>query len=418
MNRKLHSICSCSISEIWKNYSIGTILLGIVPIIPLLGGNGTLPLTALILALLLFCYVRHERFKSLQRCAVFPYIAARILLVFTVFMLLVVAVSITSRHTLGGPLLAAVQSRASLYVSLFSLIVLWLMYPRMWSTTFCRECMLKRGLPQERSVLGHVYDRENGYLVRRMQALFSTIFILTVAFRIAEAYWQFSPFIVRMVYIYIPLSLVVADAVYVRSRYFVLGRISAEKERSTMPYGGKFKLVRVLVVDDGGMLLAQGEKDLDTPYSCYEPYTEQLSVDTAMRLVGRGVRFCYSTVDTINHRCIEHYLCFVDKRVDVANAAWFDREAVERKYGNELARLLCAELHRIYTVMQTSKVYDLSGKKLVELEGYKPKFAFRELRTTDVDFNDSRWMLLSRFNKDLTFFALRRAWYQYVEGLI
>lgn len=267
MSRKLHSICSCSISEIWKNYSIGTILLGIVPIIPLLGGNGTLPLTALILALLLFCYVRHERFKSLQRCAVFPYIAARILLVFTVFMLLVVAVSITSRHTLGGPLLAAVQSRASLYVSLFSLIVLWLMYPRMWSTTFCSECMLKRGLPQERSVLGHVYDRENGYLVRRMQALFSTIFILTAAFRIAEAYWQFSPFIVRMVYIYIPLSLVVADAAYVRSRYFVLGRISAEKERSTMPYGGKFKLVRVLVVDDGGMLLAQGEKGLDTPYS-------------------------------------------------------------------------------------------------------------------------------------------------------
>lgn len=45
-----------------------------------------------------------------------------------------------------------------------------------------------------------------------------------------------------------------------------------------MPYGGKFKLVRVLVVDDGGMLLAQGEKGLDTPYSCYEPYTEQLSV--------------------------------------------------------------------------------------------------------------------------------------------
>ena len=69
-----------------------------------------MPLTALILALLLFCYVRHERFKSLQRCAVFPYIAARILLVFTVFMLLVVAVSITSRHTLGGPLLAVVQS--------------------------------------------------------------------------------------------------------------------------------------------------------------------------------------------------------------------------------------------------------------------------------------------------------------------
>ena len=129
-----------------------------------------MPLTVLILVLLLFCYVRHERFKSLQRCAVFPYIAARILLVFTVFMLLVVAVSITSRHTLGGPLLAAVQSRASLYVSLFSLIVLWLMYPRMWSTTFCRECMLIRGLPQERSVLGHVYDRENGYLVRRMQA--------------------------------------------------------------------------------------------------------------------------------------------------------------------------------------------------------------------------------------------------------
>ena len=54
----------------------------------------------------------------------------------------------------------------------------------------------------------------------------------------------------------------------------------------------------------------------------------------------------------------------------------------------------------------------------VSLVMAKPKFSFWELRTTDVDFNDSRWMLLSRFNKDLTFFALRRAWYQYVEGLI
>lgn len=399
--------------------------LAIVPIVPLLGVDGSLPIFSLVMSLVLFCYVRHERDKSIQRCAVFPYIAARILLVFTMFSAIVAAVSIASGHSLGGPLLEALRSHTSLYLSLFSLVIMKLMYPKMWNTVFCSDCLLRHGMPQERNCLGHTYVKENGYLVQRQQRLFAGIFLLTVSFRMLEAFFSFSPFVVRSAYVYLPLSLIVVDAVVVRSRYFVVGRLKEQKDREIMPFGGRFKLVRVLVFDNDGVLLAGIDGGKDTPVSCYEPYSEPLSVGTARRLADNAVdgpktvRFCYSTLDPINCRSIEHYLCFIDNRGEKkVKGEWVDRDSLERMYDAGMGHLLRAEMFRIYTVMRTSKMFDIDGKKKIDLKGYVPKFNFSELRTTDVDFNDVRWLLLSKFNKDLMFYSLRKAWYQYVEGLI
>ena len=76
-----------------------------------------------------------------------------------------------------------------------------------------------------------------------------------------------------------------------------------------------------------------------------------------------------------------------------------------------------SEIHRIYTIMVTSKLYDVKGRRKIGDKGYVPSFTMEELRTVDVDFNDSHWMMLSKFNKDIPFRWLRVVWYKYVEGL-
>ena len=41
-------------------------------------------------------------------------------------------------------------------------------------------------------------------------------------------------------------------------------------------------------------------------------------------------------------------------------------------------------------------------------KGYKPSFSLSELKHAEVDFSDNRWMLLSRFNKDVSFYTLKK----------
>lgn len=47
-------------------------------------------------------------------------------------------------------------------------------------------------------------------------------------------------------------------------------------------------------------------------------------------------------------------------------------------------------------------------QKKILIKGYKPSFSLSELKHTEVDFSDNRWMLLSRFNKDVSFYTLKK----------
>lgn len=424
MDRPLHNICSCSISDIWKNYTIGTMPMAIVPIVTLLFPDVCLPLLTLGSSLALFLYVRNERYKAVARCAVFPYIAARILLVFTVFAALAIAVNLFSGHSLGGPLLESLCGKASVYLSLFTFVIL-LLYSKIGRNTFCTDCLLRHGMPQERWHLGHDYVKHNFYLAGRMLRLSGVILAVGVICRIAEMVCGLPQSLLRMAYVYVPVGLVVVDAIYVRSRYFVIGRLKAEQEAETMPYNGHFTLVRVLAFHGNEVLLSAVDGGYDTPLSCYVPYGVSQSEAAASSLVANYmdascvIKFCYRTVDPVNRRSIEHYMCFVkDKSVAPADTRWVGQKELDAMFDEGMSHLLRAGLHRVYTVMKTSKMYDLDGHRLIDLKGYVPKFSFEELETTEVDFNDSWWMLLSKFNKDVMFYAVRRAWYQYVEGLV
>ena len=67
--------------------------------------------------------------------------------------------------------------------------------------------------------------------------------------------------------------------------------------------------------------------------------------------------------------------------------------------------------------MLTSKLYNADGSKIVQAKGYIPDFQINEIRTSTVDFSNNRWVILSKFNKDLSFRLLKKVWYQYIEGL-
>lgn len=425
MNSQFHNVCSCSISDIWRNYIVGTVPLVIVPIVPLFLGTEGLIFASLLGSLALFVFVQYERNKTIESCAMFPYFTARILLSFTVLVGIVVFVGLISKHTLGEALEIGLCLRTSLYLSLFSLILMKLRYLRVGTNTFCSDCLLRNGMLSERLHLGHYITEENKYLFRRRWVVFMLIFLLTVGFRCMETFHRFSLEMTHAVYVYAPLAIVTVDAILVRLRYYFIGKIRKQQDSRNLPYGGEYKLIRVLVFKGDRLLLSTSADGVDVPCSCYIPFNERISDDVARELASGVVsgefslKFGYRTIDPILKRGIEHYLCFVGDNNDVPQKVgdWVERTLLETDYSKTIVPLLQSELHRLYTVMQSSKKYTIDGKRKVDLDGYEPTITFEELETADANFNDNRWMLLSKFNDEQSFASLRKMWYKYIEGL-
>lgn len=405
-----------------------------VPVIGRLIPVKYIPFLSFALSLLLFSFIRKNRRSRTESCAIVPYISARALLGFTVFSFTLIFIYFGTKGRLGEALMFELQDHSILYLSVVHLFVVFFVSRARWNNTFCSDCLLRNGLPQEREKLGHIYVKEKRYLLNRLMKVSGLVLVLSLF----PVFWGAdrlnSQVAVNLIYVYIPLFIVVADSFYIRFRYFIVDKIQKKENSLVFPYNGQFKLIRILLFDNDGIYFVEKNGQKDTPFEFYEPFVEKVSSHSAKRFMedalgffvsNDDLRFCYGTADPDNRRCIEHYLCYVDSRQATASferqkeveGIWLTKQDLESGFQHGFSGIVCSEFHRIYTVMQTSKVYLPNGKRRVDIKGYSPHFTLSELRTTDVDFSDNRWMLLSRFNKDMAFYSLKRAWHQYIEGL-
>lgn len=414
---------------------MGTMAVAIVPIAGLFVPLKFHPFLTLVLSLLLFSFVKSNRVSKAEVCAVVPYIAARTLFCFTVLSIIVGLFRIGMKSNNAGVFWAEeMQVHSILSLSALFVFVTFLMKKRRWNNTICADCLLRNGTPQEREMLGHIYVSETGYLFARLMKLFGLLFFLSVISLVLHHVNTYSSVFLNVVYVGIPLLVVVSDIILCRSRYFVIGRIQAEKSKTKYPFGGEFKLIRILLIAQDGLYLVERNGEKDTPFEFYEGFSEQMSLSSVNRYMENtlgfpfpenGIRFCYGTIDVTNKRSIEHYLCFTDNRMDtecfekknMMSGKWFGKQDLEMKFGHGFSKIACSEFHRIYVVMQTNRMYFPNGQKKVGIKGYAPSFSLSDLKNTDVDFSDNRWMLLSKFNKDDSFYFLKKAWHQYIEGL-
>lgn len=431
------NMSSCSPYMIWRNYSIGIMSLSIVPLLCSMASSNVYPFLTLAMSLALFAFVRGNRRSKSENCAFLPYIAARVLLLFTfVSVAAVLLFSYVDRK-----IMHLLPNLSMLLLSVAVLVVWGIMRYRSVNNTFCVDCILRNGVPYEREALGHIYFREIRYLLRRVGV---------GAFAIALVEWVYYLFffdsrleLTRLdnaVFIYFPILAAVVDCAILGFRYFVID-IFYRRGEGVRNYDGLApvngtKVVRVVVfsLDKVYYQKRKGGSIYDTPFEFVTDYSETPSSGEAVTyMTGRlgalpvnAVRFCYGSSDPVNRRGIEHFFCFVDDDADVdkyeestATAGrWFDKPALEREfYAGSFSKMASSEIHRIYTIMVTSKLYDVKGRRKIGDKGYVPSFTMEELRTVDVDFNDSHWMMLSKFNKDIPFRWLRVVWYKYVEGL-
>ena len=431
------NISSCSPYLIWRNYSIGIMSLSIVPLLCSMAGTHVYPFVTLAMSLALFAFVRGNRKSRTENCAFLPYITARVLLLFT----FVSVAAILVLSYVNPASLRLFPHLSMLLLSVAVLLVWVVMKLRNVRNTFCVDCILRNGVPYEREALGHIYFMEIRYLLWRVG-------IGSLAIALVE--WGYYLFLFdgygeltrldKAVLIYFPIIAALVDCAVLGFRYFIID-IFYRRGEGVRNYDGLAptdgtKVVRVVVfsLDKVYYQKRNDGKLYDTPFEFVTSYSESASSGEAVAymterlgaLPVNSVRLCYSSSDPVKRRGIEHYFCFVDGCDDVEKfekasgtaGVWFDKPALERAfYAGGFSKMASSEIHRIYTIMVTSKSYDAKGRRKMGEKGYVPPFTIAELRSVNIDFNDGHWMMLSRFNKDIPFRWLRVLWYRYVEGL-
>ena len=434
--KRCNNQSSCSAYAIWRNYAIGTGPVAFAPLICHFLPAVWYPLAPLLMSLVLFIFVGNNRKSLSETCMVVPYMAARVLLLFAVVtaLLIILHCCMDSREIAFYNRLSPDFSMLLLAPAAFLLV--GIMHRRGSHNTLCEDCMLRNGTPYERAALGHIYYKENPFLIPRLLKLYALLSIAGwgyyVFFFDDKSVSKFDDFI----FLLSPIVVYIIDNLLLAIRYFLIGIYYDKKgrERGTTPYDKDFKRVRILLISVRGIYFVKKKVGYSTPFEFRESYSDRLSMEAARQymvskigFVSPGaIRFCYGSSDLVNRRRIEHYMCFVDDesvtdKFEEGNkfqGRWWNKKEVEQAfYGGLFDKMTCTEIHRIFTVMHTSKIYDSDGKRIVKSKDFEPSFSLAELRGTKVDFSDNRWMILSKFNRTRRMGIVRHFWYKYIEGM-
>lgn len=78
---------------------------------------------------------------------------------------------------------------------------------------------------------------------------------------------------------------------------------------------------------------------------------------------------------------------------------------------------MSTEMHRLHTITMAFKTYTTEGLRRYNIKNYRPTFRIKDIKSLDVDFNDSSWLFVADNNEDIPFFRFRKFWRKYINGI-
>lgn len=90
---------------------------------------------------------------------------------------------------------------------------------------------------------------------------------------------------------------------------------------------------------------------------------------------------------------------------------WMNFTQIKQIYSTDpaqLAPLFVQDTTRLSTIMLTSKKYDERGFRRNKIQSYVPTFDLIDVRKSTINFQDDKWIRVSMFNSDTSFFRLKR----------
>lgn len=165
-------------------------------------------------------------------------------------------------------------------------------------------------------------------------------------------------------------------------------------------------------------------KDIDTPFftkrnvNGIEPSEVAHIIKTMTGQFGE-LRFFYGRRTGVKGHTLLRYFYFIDREPDgslpkiTTKGEWVDYEEIKRLYSKDpgiLAPISVIDTTRLSTIILANKIYDDNGFRRSKIRSYQPDFDLIDVRNSDLDFQDDKWIRISIFNSDIPMYRLKRFW--------
>ncbi|MDE7109856.1 MAG: hypothetical protein K2O49_07835, partial [Muribaculaceae bacterium] len=81
-----------------------------------------------------------------------------------------------------------------------------------------------------------------------------------------------------------------------------------------------------------------------------------------------------------------------------------------------LGDTMVTDTTRLATIMLTEKTFDENGFRKSKIKMYNPSFNLIDVKNSNLDFQDDKWINISLFNSDTPMFRFKRWWRKFLNG--
>lgn len=442
----LNKVSSSHLYTFWRNLSIGLLSLVVLMTFSRLMPSYLSPVIALITTAALYTLLYNERINRQSSCMVVPYAIFFSLIVYSFVSILVNVLwiwGIIPHYSIPRELVFFNEPfLSSLYLCPCCFVTMVIIYLRRRKLRICRDCAFESNKDTERSRAGAIFSYESYFQLRNLMLLFGFLtavtwgyyFLIFNQISVNDRDWYiFSWFIIIFF---------ILDEVYFIFRYYNLyldlkdnNEIISDEEIQDMTAKTYIRFLVVCgnntYIDTKAIDPSQPYKEvIDTPFFTKRS-VNGISVDEVRRIIekmtghkGGELKFFYGrkSSDLANHSILR-YFYFLDGDISDyqdmnVDGEWIDFEKFKQIYARnpgKLSSLTLTDISRLATIMLTEKIFDENGYRKNRLKSYQPTFTFPEVRKSDLDFQDDKWIKIAEFNSDTPFYSLKR-WWRKVKG--
>lgn len=437
----LNKVNSTQLYLFWRNLSISLLALVAVLAFSKLFPFYLSPVISLVITAVLYTLLYNNKMSEQMSCVVTPYAIFFCLIVYS-FVTIIINIlwvwGIIPHYSIPKEMIFFnMPFLPSLYLLPCSFITMLVIYIRRHKLKICQDCKLENASNFERGKSGLLYKYESSFQLRNLTILFLILSILI---------WGYYIFVYNNIdvnardwYIFSWLVIIffIIDEVYFIFRYYNL--YLDLKENDEIVTDDEIRdmtaktYIRFLVCCGNNTFINTKAVDpnqpfrevIDTPFFTKRS-VNGVTVDEVRKIIedmtgykGGELRFFYGRKSSdFDKHSILRYFYFLDgdisqyQNMNVAGE-WIDFDKFKQIYARtpgKLSSLTLADISRLATIMLTEKIFDDNGYRKNKLKTYRPNFTLPEVRKSDLDFQDDKWIRISSFNSDTPFYTLKRWW--------
>lgn len=433
-NGKINSI---QLYKLWKNLTVGMVSVIAMMALSKLLPYFLSPVLSLVAAAFLYTYIYESRVKRESSCMIVP---MGLLYSFVSYSFVVILLNILNAWGVKGIPFELVffgePFIPSLIMNPVCFLTFLIMTLRRKKLKVCVECRLQHGDSMERGVLGAIFSHESHFQMKNLMVMFGILSVLIWTYYLV--FYVNININARDWYMFTWLTIIcfVLDELYFIARYYNLYLDLKENNEIITPdelqdMTAKTYL-RFYVICGNHIYVDAHAIDPKTPYRevIDTPFQTKrnlngITVPEIKRVIRQmtgydgELRFFFGrkSSDIVTHSLLRYFYFLDGKPEDYTDmnvdGEWMDYEKIKYLYSNNPSRLAdisVSDTSRLATIILTEKTFDARGYRKSKIKAYNPSFNLYDVRNSNLDFQDDKWIKISMFNSDTPFYGFKRRW--------